>query len=365
MKVDKLLEKEPFKLKQEEKEKPFLEAMQESMKWHYGNCPEFKKFVDSQDFNIESTYKLEDMPFLPVSIFKEMELITGPKEKIKNTIFSSATNSGKPSKIALDKITMKRQQIALKKILSTFLGNERRQFIVLDTKETVQKNGSSISSRASAIRGMAQFAKSMHFVLNDKLEFEPKLFKQAVEEIGKNEKICFFGFTWLVYKTYLAIKENKRHLQEFEKVLQKLGKGRKVLHIGGWKKLKDMAVEKKQFNSKIGKFFKAEDTIDFYGMTEQLGTVYADCSQGYKHAPLYSEIIIRNPETFESAGVGQPGLIQLLTPIPNSYPGISILSEDIGELLGIDDCKCGRKGKYFVFRKRLEKAPIKGCGDTL
>ena len=59
------------------------------------------------------------------------------------------------------------------------------------------------------------------------------------------------------------------------------------------------------------------------------------------------------------------GFIQILSPIPNSYPGISILTDDIGEIIGEDDCTCGRKGKYFVFTKRSEKADPKGCGDTL
>ena len=44
---------------------------------------------------------------------------------------------------------------------------------------------------------------------------------------------------------------------------------------------------------------------------------------------------------------------------------ISLLSDDIGKILGVDDCPCGRKGKYFRFEKRTEKADIKGCGDTI
>ena len=42
-----------------------------------------------------------------------------------------------------------------------------------------------------------------------------------------------------------------------------------------------------------------------------------------------------------------------------------MLSDDIGKILGVDDCACGRKGKYFRFEKRTEKADIKGCGDTI
>ena len=100
-------------------------------------------------------------------------------------------------------------------------------------------------------------------------------------------------------------------------------------------------------------------------MTEQLGTIYPDCSEGNKHVSAYSEIFIRNTDTLEIEEVGMSGFIQLVSPIPQSYPGISLLSDDIGKILGVDDCACGRKGKYFRFEKRTEKADIKGCGDTI
>jgi hypothetical protein len=58
------------------------------------------------------------------------------------------------------------------------------------------------------------------------------------------------------------------------------------------------------------------------------------------------------------------GLIQLLSVIPRSYPGHSLLSEDLGEFIGIDDCKCGRSGKYFNVYGRVKSAEVRGCSDT-
>jgi hypothetical protein len=62
--------------------------------------------------------------------------------------------------------------------------------------------------------------------------------------------------------------------------------------------------------------------------------------------------------------VGQPGLIELLSVIPRSYPGHVLLSEDEGILLGVDDCPCGRKGKYFKVLGRIQNAEVRGCSDT-
>jgi len=41
-----------------------------------------------------------------------------------------------------------------------------------------------------------------------------------------------------------------------------------------------------------------------------------------------------------------------------------ILSEDEGIILGEDDCKCGRCGKYFKVIGRLKQAEQRGCSDT-
>lgn len=61
---------------------------------------------------------------------------------------------------------------------------------------------------------------------------------------------------------------------------------------------------------------------------------------------------------------GREGLIECISILPSSYPGQALLTEDVGKILGIDDCECGRKGKYFTFVARAEKAEIRGCGDT-
>ena len=89
-----------------------------------------------------------------------------------------------------------------------------------------------------------------------------------------------------------------------------------------------------------------------------------ECDAGHLHAPAWSEILIRDPMTFAPLGKGEPGLVQLFSVIPQSYPGHSILSEDVGEILGVDDCSCGRKGTRFRILGRLEQAEVRGCSDS-
>ncbi len=99
-------------------------------------------------------------------------------------------------------------------------------------------------------------------------------------------------------------------------------------------------------------------------MAEQLGSVFVECEQGHMHCSNYSDILIRKLQDFSVCQQGEKGLIQLLSVLPYSYPGHSILTEDEGIILGEDDCPCGRKGKYFKILGRIKNAEIRGCSDT-
>lgn len=355
-KIEQLLMLKPYCLTQKEKSELFLLAMKESLIYHYENSNEFRQICDNKEFNIKNDFSLEDIPYLPVSIFKKFDLLSVPKDNVFKIIYSSATTSNKPSKIFLDRITSERQTRALVSIISDFL-HEKKDFVILDTKDTINSS-EDVKSRSSAIRGFLPFMKSINFVLNEDLSLDELEFKK----ISKLQQPCIFGFTWLIYN---IIKENKSNVRLVDTL--KALDSPLILHIGGWKKLSENNISRKVFYNEISEFFNTQKKhiIDIYGMTEQLGTIYPDCEYGNKHVSSYSEIIIRNPITLKSEDIGKSGLIQLLSPITHSYPGISLLSDDLGHLEGIDDCSCGRKGKYFRFDKRSETADLKGCGDTI
>ena len=94
------------------------------------------------------------------------------------------------------------------------------------------------------------------------------------------------------------------------------------------------------------------------------GSVFVECEYGHMHCSNYSDVIIRKPFDFSSASIGEKGLVELLSVLPTSYPGHVLLTEDEGEILGIDDCPCGRKGKYFKIHGRIKAAEVRGCSDT-
>ena len=80
------------------------------------------------------------------------------------------------------------------------------------------------------------------------------------------------------------------------------------------------------------------------------------------HAAI--DVIMRRKDDFSVCDFGEEGIVQVVSSIPESYPGHSILTEDQGIILGEDDCPCGRLGKYFKITGRIKDAEVRGCSDT-
>jgi hypothetical protein len=78
----------------------------------------------------------------------------------------------------------------------------------------------------------------------------------------------------------------------------------------------------------------------------------------------FADVIIRDPLDWKALGIGQEGIIQVVSAIPLSYPGHSLLTEDRGVLTGEDDCPCGRMGRTFRVLGRIPAAEMRGCSDT-
>jgi len=137
-----------------------------------------------------------------------------------------------------------------------------------------------------------------------------------------------------------------------------------LIHSGGWKKLVEKAVDNDTFKASLKEQIGIEEIHDFYGMVEQVGSIFVECEEGHLHTPIFADIIVRDPMTLKPNPFKKEGIIVVLSVLPRSYPGHILLTEDLGTILGEDDCPCGKKGKYFKVKGRLPKAEIRGCSDT-
>ncbi len=349
-----------FAMSYEDKRELLLPLLQEqARRCAQGNSALAKQWRE-MGFSGKKITDYHDLPFLPVSMFKEFELATVPSTDIVRTLLSSSTTGNNPSRIPLNKVTSKRQARGLAAILKDQLGNKRRPFLVLDVPE-INQPGQELTARGAAVRGIMPFASQITYAL--RLDGEGfSLDIQAMEKFFEDhahQEILAFGFTYLVWT-------------EVCQALHKTGKkfdhpAMTLLHSGGWKRLTEQEVSKETFSTEVGKVFgcTSDRVRDFYGMVEQVGVVFVDCEAGHKHSPAFAEVAIRDFTTLKQVAVGETGLIQVMSLLPDSYPGYALITEDVGEMLGLDDCACGRPGLHFRFRSRVQQVEVRGCGDTV
>lgn len=345
----------PYSLKKEDKEKLLTERLKALTELHYNKCSSYKTALDVLGFSelseINSYY---DLPFIPVQLFKDMELKSVLKEEIFKTMTSSGTTGQAVSKIFLDRTTAANQQKTLVKIVSDFTGSSRMPMLILDCPSVI-KDRAKFSARGAGILGFSIFAADSQYVFDDGMNINYEGVQTFLQK-HKGKKILLFGFTFMIWQYFY------KELKQSEKILDL--QNSIMIHGGGWKKLEDEAVESNKYKMCLKEVCGIENVFDYYGMVEQTGCIYMECEHGHLHASIFSDVITRRSSDFSICEFGEEGIIQVVSSIPESYPGHSILTEDIGVVLGEDDCLCGRAGKYFKIIGRIKNAEIRGCSDT-
>lgn len=344
----------PYSLNKKEKKIILASFFNKLAKYHYNNCNVYAKMMDGIGYDNNKIHELNDLPFLPVRLFKMLDLSSVNREEIVKTMTSSGTSGQAVSKIYLDRETASNQTKVLTKIVSSFIGNKRIPMIIIDS-ESVVKDRKLFSARGAGILGFSMFGNKRIFALNEKMELQVDLIKEFLDK-HKGKQIFMFGFTFMVWQHFYKQLVEKNIKFDLSNAI--------LIHGGGWKKLINESVSSKVFRDKLINISGLKKVHDYYGMVEQTGSIYMECEKGNLHTSVFSDIIIRRPFDFSVANIGEKGIIQVLSILPKSYPGHSLLTEDEGVLLGEDDCLCGRKGKYFKIVGRLKNAEIRGCSDT-
>ncbi|MBQ8039625.1 MAG: acyl-protein synthetase [Lachnospiraceae bacterium] len=349
-----IFELSPYSLNREEKRQLLNEELSKITLHHYENCEEYKKIVDVLKFYPFRENNYEELPFLPVRMFKEYDLLSVPREEIFKTMTSSGTTGQAVSKIYLNREVTSNQQKVLVKIVENFTGAARCPMLIIDCPSVI-KDRKMFSARGAGIIGFSIFGTDKTYALTDEMELNVEAVESFLQR-HKGERILLFGFTFMVWQ-YFYREIKKRDLAwDFGDAI--------LIHGGGWKKLTTESVSKEEFKNSLQRVCGIKEVHDYYGMVEQTGTIYMECECGHLHASIFSDIIVRNPKDFSCCKPGERGLIQVVSLLPKSYPGHSLLTEDEGEIIGEDDCPCGRLGKYFKVHGRMKGAEIRGCSDT-
>lgn len=343
----------PYRLTPPEKGKHFAAEMSRLTQLHYEGCNLYKSYIDNFGFKSGDFSDVAEVPFLPVRFFKEFELLSVPEAEIVKKMTSSGT-SGQPSRIFLDKVTALGQTRALSSIMAGYIGSKRLPMLVIDTPEVIS-NRNVFSARAAGVTGFSIFARDRVFALDANLELDVDIVQDFLARHA-GQDFMIFGFTHLIYSQLVIGLRNLGSIVDLSNGI--------LVHGGGWKKLEALRISEADFKAELRKLTGLRRVHNYYGMVEQTGSIFVECEHGHMHASDYSEVIVRDPVTFAVLPKNEAGVLQLMSTLPISYPGHSLLTEDVGEIISDDVCLCGRNGKSIKIHGRLERAEVRGCSDS-
>jgi hypothetical protein len=348
MSPDELLALDPFSLGGAEKERVLGGVLADLVDHHRAACAPYARVLDALWPDVREIATPADVPWLPVGLFKTHELASVPADEVVRTLTSSGTSGQTPSRILLDRPSTARQTRALVRTMGAVLGAQRRPMLIVDAKETVADRAS-FNARAAGILGMSIFGRD-HLYL---LDAEHRVRHEALAEwlaAHDGQPLLVFGFTFMVWQ----------HLAGLGVAL-----GDAVLvHGGGWKSLAAQAVSRKEFAERLRASCGIVRVCDYYGMVEQIGSVFPEGACGLLHAPNHADVIVRDPVTWAPVPDGVEGVIEVLSALPTSYPGHAILTEDRGTVVVRDGCACGWRGAGLRVHGRLPQAELRGCSDV-
>lgn len=354
MDYSEILQIPPFSLNRYEKGKLLTDRLKSLTERHIEKCAPYAGMMRALGYDGSDIRDYSDIPFIPVSLFKRMDLLSTDRENVFKTLTSSGTTGQAVSKIYLDKEAAGNQQKTLVKIVADFTGAARMPMLIIDCPSVI-KDRAMFSARGAGILGFSIFGADRTYAFDDDMKIDLAAVEAFLEKY-KGQKILLFGFTFMIWQHFY---------KELLKLDRKLDLSNGILiHGGGWKKLISEAVSPDEFKARLKAVCGLSDIHDYYGMVEQTGCVYMECECGHLHAPVFSDVITRRAVDMSPCDIGEPGIIQTVSMLPESYPGHSLLTEDEGVILGEDDCPCGRLGKYFKVNGRLKNAEIRGCSDT-
>jgi len=343
---------DPYSLNKKKKEKFFEKEINSLLLHHYKHSKEYKKILDFFNYDLKNK-KIKNIPFLPTKLFKIFDLRSVPKEEIFKVLTSSGTTGNTPSKIHLDKENANKQVYALNRIMTTILGKYRLPMLIIDQNPKLLDR-SSFNAKSAAIYGFSIFGKNQTYLLNQKNEIKYNELNNFLKKFGK-KKFFVFGFTSFVFNNLIKKLSSKSLKYDFRNAI--------LLHGGGWKKMEKIKINNQSFKEKLTKKLNIKNIYNYYGLVEQTGSIFIECKKCNSFVTsIFSDVLIRDKH-LNIVENGKKGFIQLLSLLPKSYPGHSILTEDIGEIVNDQRCECSSRGTRFLVHGRAKESEIRGCSD--
>lgn len=312
-------------------EQDFLNASLKTFYYQYENVEIYRKFVDYLKINPKEVDSLTKIPFLPIEMFKNHQILD--KNVTADLFFqSSGTTQMNLSKhfIADEKI----YQESIYKSFKQFIGTPE-DFIFLGLLPSyLEKQNSSLIYMVDYLMKKSGKPENGYFLYNHADLFE-------LLNILKDKKVILFGVSFALLDFLDFCSSNTQTLLSSNTLT--------VIETGGMKGRKE-EMTKDELLKILQEGFKTEKIYSEYSMTELLSQAYSLGNNEYQ-CPNWMRIMVRNAEDpFNYEKEGRTGAINIID-LANIHSCSFIATQDLGKITG----------DKFQVLGRIDHSDIRGC----
>lgn len=311
-----------------ENNKDFEKVAIEVFNYQYQYNSIYKKWVDYLNINTKEVNNINDIPYIPVSLFKTHKIKSYSQEA--EIIFSSSgTTGGNTSKHYVKSIDL--YQRAYIKSFEEYYGPiEEYTFLAL-LPSYMEREGSSLIMMAEDLIKRSNYADSGFYLYN-----YDELYKKLTELKAKKRKTILLGVSFAI----LEFAEN--YTINFPDLI--------VMETGGMKGRRK-EVLREELHSIYNNAFGTKSIHSEYGMTELLSQAYSK-GNGIFYCPLQMKILIRDTnDPLSIQPKGKSGGINIID-LYNIHSCSFIATQDLGKVL---------EDGSFEILGRFDNSDIRGC----
>lgn len=317
-----------------ETESDFQNSCLETFHYQYKNIEVYKKFVDYLNINIDEVKSVDQIPFLPIEMFKNHTILD---KNISTELYfqSSGTTQMNLSKhyIADENI----YQESIYKSFEQFIGKPEDFTFLGLLPSYLEKQNSSLIYMVDFLMKKSGKPENGYFLYNHEDLF--KLLNGL-----KDKKVILFGVSFALLDFLDYCNANYQTLQTSDNLT--------VIETGGMKGRKEK-MTKDELLKILQNGFKTDKIYSEYSMTELLSQAYSLGENTYE-CPNWMRVLVRNVEDpFGYETAGKTGAINIID-LANIHSCSFIATQDLGKLLIEDEMK-------FQVLGRIDHSDIRGC----
>lgn len=323
----------------------FLTAMRETILGQQKNYAFYSGLMALSGFDVESLQHFNDIsriPYITSAVLKKYNFSSSADEQHALTVTSSGT-TGQRANISIDEVSLVRIVSGIFKVYSDLgLASAQEANYLFAGYSPEASNGAGTAGTDQVVSHLTP-RRSAFYAL-DLTESGKTVFlkDESVEQLRKFVQagipIRILGFLHYVCEIVKAYHEKYGKLICPENSF--------ILSGGGWKEFARSYGEDFNLYAFLSEFsnIQASSVRDSYSLVEH-PVLYVACEKNKLHVSALAHVVIRDVKTMKVLPHGETGLVQLFSPVLQSYPSASLLTSDLGCLE--KNCECGRASDFL------------------